>query len=35
VGGQRFVVPGLVDLGLGELERAWRGGLESALTKDR
>ncbi|MDP2743908.1 MAG: phosphoribosylformylglycinamidine synthase subunit PurL [Dehalococcoidia bacterium] len=35
VGGQRLVVPGLVDLRLSALERAWRGGLEAALTSGK
>jgi hypothetical protein len=28
VGGDRFLVPGLLDLPLDALEAAWRGGLE-------
>ncbi len=31
VGGKRFIVKGLVDLPLVEIEKAWRGGLEAAL----
>ncbi len=32
VGGQRFSLPDLLDLTFSELERAWRGGLEAALS---
>jgi len=32
VGGQRFVVKGFIDLPLNQMERAWRKGLEQALS---
>lgn len=32
VAGERFIIKGFIDLPLNQIERAWRKGLEQALT---
>ncbi|MEE8471813.1 MAG: AIR synthase-related protein, partial [Dehalococcoidia bacterium] len=34
-GGERFFVPGYVDLALEELDKAWRGGLQRELGQNK